>query len=90
MNRETRYLRLDLKPTNGKDYKTHVERMARELSIKRNENISVTKYIQELIEADMKKAESKGNNLADVLAKIEKLDKEQMKAIKLILNAFTK
>lgn len=83
------YIRLDLKPQ-GKDLKTYVTTQANKESIRRKENISATRYIQELIEADQQ-AHAKGNRktTADELKeRIDRMSKDKQSLFLEMFNMF--
>ena len=71
------YIRLDLRPQ-GKDLKTYVTKRANEESIRRREQVSATRYIQEIIEKDQETHGKKKNTTAEELKnRIDRLNRKQ-------------
>lgn len=71
------YIRLDLKPQ-GNDLKSYVVQQANKESIRRKEQISATRYIQELIEKDQENNGKKKNTTAEELKnRIDRLNRKQ-------------
>lgn len=77
------YLRVDLKPTDGADLKAYVMEQAGK------EGISATKYIQQIIETDMKKHRSgKLTKRQQVAELVEKVNDSDLKTIEEVLKRF--
>lgn len=75
------YLKLDLRPKGGKDYKAHVVKMANEKSLKTGEQITSTKYIQDLIDYDMQRVSGKLSKREKVIDQLTKLSDKQLDAM---------
>ena len=82
------YMRIDLKP-NGVDLKDYVIKQAAKESAKLGKTVSATKYIQDLIEADMnsRKQKDRRGEIADLLKNVSDKD---MGAIETIVKALCK
>lgn len=72
------FIRLDLRPQ-GNDLKSYVVKQANKESIRRKEQISATRYIQELIEKDKELNDGKRKNTtADELkSRIDRMNRKQ-------------
>ena len=69
------YIRFDLKPVGGRDLKAYISRRAAEESLKRGERVSMTKYLQELIDRDASTNEL-GDRVEQIMVKLMTLSGE--------------
>ena len=85
------YLRFDLRPMGGADYKTYVEEQARKQSVKLGVNISATKYLHTLIDKDMETQKgAKRTTKTDIIDMLDTLDTNTLKALNTIVKAMVK
>lgn len=83
------YLRVDLKP-NGVDLKSYVVKQASLESVKQGRAISATKYIQGLIEADMKAHAGKKDKRREIADMLNHVDDNDLQAIEKVVKAMCK
>lgn len=89
------YLRLDLRPGN-KDYKSVLETQARQLSIAEQKNISLTRYIQRIIENHIQAIEqqqekkTRKSTRTLINEKLNTLSEDQLKDVYDVLNVLYK
>lgn len=80
------YLKVDLRPEGGKDYKSYVTTMAGKLSVVEGKSISATIYIQRLIDQDMQKNSGKISKRDKVIDQLAKLTDKQIDGLFALLN----
>ena len=83
------YLRVDLKP-NGVDLKSYVVKQASLESARQGRAISATKYIQGLIEADMKAHAGKKDKRREIADMLNHVDDNDLQAIEKVVKAMCK
>ena len=84
------YLKVDLRPVDCPDLKDYVVEQASELSKKEKKSISTTAYIQRVLIADKEKHTTKKGANDDILEMIDSLDKNEIKAVRTLLESMTK
>lgn len=85
------YLRFDLRPMGGVDYKTYIEEQARKQSVKMGVNVSATKYLHSLIDKDMEREKgAKHTAKTDIIEMLDSLDDTNLKALNTILKTMIK
>lgn len=85
------YLRFDLRPLGGTDYKTYIEEQARVQSVKLGVNVSATKYLHTLIDKDMETSKgTKRTVKTDIIDMLDSLDDTQLKALNTIIKGMIK
>lgn len=85
------YLRFDLRPLGGKDYKTYVEEQARQESVRQGVNVSATKYLHTLIDRDMESQKgAKRTTKTDIIDMLDNLNEQQLKAIQGVVKELCK
>lgn len=85
------YLRFDLRPLGGKDYKAYVEEQARKESVKLGVTISTTKYLHSLIDKDMESQKgAKRTTKTDIIDMLDNLNEQELKAIQGVVKVLCK
>lgn len=85
------YLRFDLRPSGGKDYKTYIEEQARKESVKQGVTISATKYLHALIDKDMEsRKNTKRTTKTEITDLLNNLDEQKLKTIHIIVKELCK
>ena len=79
------YVRLDMEPE-GYDLLPYVKKRALEVSVDRGKSVSATKYIQELIIADMEETKGKRTKRDKIAKILEGLDDKELSALATILH----
>lgn len=80
------YLKVDLRPEGGKDYKAYVTTMAGKLSAAEGKAISLTIYIQRLIDQDMQRNSGKMSKREKVIDQLSKLTDKQIDGLFALLS----
>ena len=80
------YLKLDLRPKGGKDYKAYIVKVANEKSLKTGEQITSTKYLQDLIDYDMQRTSGKLSKREKVIDQLAKLSDKQLDGLFALLS----
>lgn len=83
------FMRIDLVP-NGVDLKGYVIERARQESAKQGRTISATRYVQELIEADMKAHTGKKDKRKEISDMLNGLNDKDLATIETVIKAFLK
>lgn len=80
------YIKLDLRPKNGKDYKSYVTRRAFEETGKLGIKVTATSYIQNLIDVDMQKNSGRISKRERVIDQLAKLSDKQIDGLFALLS----
>ena len=84
--KQSDYIKLLLRPTNGKDYKSYVEKRAIEETGKLGIKVTATSYIQNLIDLDMQKNSGKISKREKVIDQLVKLSDKQLDGLYALLS----
>lgn len=84
--KQSDYIKLLLRPKNGKDYKTYVEKRAIEETGKLGIKVTATSYIQNLIDIDMQKNSGRISKRDRVIDQLTKLSDKQLDGLFALLN----
>lgn len=81
------YLRFDLRPATGKDYKAYIEEQARLESVKCGTTVSATKYLHSLIDRDMENQGMERTTKTEIMEMLDKVGESEMKEVKRIITS---
>ena len=84
--KQSDYIKLLLRPKNGKDYKSYVEKRAIEETGKLGIKVTATSYIQNLIDVDMQKNSGRISKRERVIDQLTKLSDKQLDGLFALLS----
>ena len=84
--KQSDYIKLLLRPKNGKDYKSYVEKRAIEETGKLGIKVTATSYIQNLIDMDMQKNSGRISKREKVIDQLTKLSDKQLDGLFALLS----
>ncbi|MBE7728040.1 MAG: hypothetical protein E7244_27735 [Enterocloster citroniae] len=84
--KQSDYIKLLLRPRNGKDYKSYVEKRAIEETGKLGMKVTATSYIQNLIDLDMQKNSGRISKREKVIDQLTKLSDKQLDGLFALLS----
>lgn len=84
------YIKLDLKPKGGADFKGYILKQASKQSLEQGKRITVTGYIQSLIEKDMLNHSGKRDKRQEISDMLNYIDDKDLNAVETILKGLCK